>query len=104
MSLEQQVTRGYVTCIYPMNRAFHPNELVLELVDDPATGKATRLLEFSGIEDYSEQWDEEAGREELQQLIGSDEYPKGKHTRYVIALDAVEMIFTSAETPVIVEL
>ncbi len=104
MSLEQQLTRGYVVCIYPVNRAACPNELVLELVDDPEAGKATRLLKFSGIGNYSEQWDEEADHEGLQSLIGLDEYPEDEWTRYVIAMDEVEIIFTSAETPVIVEL
>jgi len=104
MSLEHQVTKGYVVCIYPINRAVHQNELLLELVDDPETGKVTRLLKFSGIGNYSEHWDEEADREELQQLIGLDEYPEGEQTRYVIALDAVEIIFTSATTPLLVKL
>ena len=104
MTLEQQVTRGRVICVHPINRAVHPNEFVLELVDDCETGKATRLLKFSGVGDFSAQWDAEADREELQQLIGLDEYPAGEQTRYVVALDALEIILTSTQTPVIIKL
>jgi hypothetical protein len=104
MNLEAKVTKGIVTLIHSVDYDIAHKSLVVNFFTDPDQVIATKRLIFSKVQDYSEQFhNKENEEDDIEQLIGLDEYPQEVGTKYVINTNQRELIFFTAEKPQLTE-
>ena len=103
MTLEEKVTRGRATYISRIEYESQSQTLVVALVDDPEKSEMpNRTLTFSKVQSYSESAHEDVSEDYLESLLGLDERSIGSNlVAYLIATDAREVSFDSAEVPII---
>lgn len=103
--LEKKVVDG--AFIYIDGVAFDAKEkcLFLKFINNPEKPVASRVLTFSDVQDFEDEWDSEEDRIEaencLDSLIGLDEYPEAESVRYVVRLEARELRFCTSKTPML---
>jgi hypothetical protein len=103
MTLEEQITRGRVSCISSIEHDVAQRRIIIKFLKDPEENHVDRILTFSGVEDFSEEVfedeDVDAGINVIDSLIGLDEYPEAECVRYVVHTELREMIFRTKEKP-----
>src|SRR4051812_11552729 len=95
--LEDRVTSGGVIYLDSIERDPGHGQLIFRLLASetrgcalvPLFGRVVRVLTFTGVQDYTEWWEEgEVWQpQDMYQVIGIVETPEESHTRYTVILD-----------------
>lgn len=103
MNLEEQITRGIVSCISSIEHDRAQRRITIKFLKDPEEHLIDRILTFSGVEDFSEEEledeDVEADINVVDSLIGLDEYPEAGSVLYVVHTELRELVFRTKEKP-----
>jgi hypothetical protein len=103
MTVEQNITKGFVTYIYSFYYDKAKRQFQLNVFYDPDSPKDVKLsVTFNDSLDFYLNEDEVEDNC-LDQIIGIDEYPEGRIVKYVIRTDQREFIFRTETAPIIVE-
>ena len=99
-TLEEFITEGG-RVIFIRNMSFDANQgsFTLDLQFDPNSDCIDKILVFRGVRDFEETLDEEDWDDDIDSIIGLDQYS----TRYVLKTEVREIIFSSAMTPEILQ-
>jgi len=104
MGLYHRVAHGNTFYIADIVRDTERGRLTLNFLGDPDQPEVVRVLTFTGVRDFSEQWEEDRIESLIQSLIGLVESPQSDGIHYEIILDEVVMTFTTREQPQAVDL
>jgi hypothetical protein len=99
MTLEERVTQGRLLYAEAINFDVEHNRLEIWFVPTPPKSALKRILSFSQIHDYEENWFDEPDEDCLYCLIGISERPHDLGVKYFVCLDSVEISFLSTVEP-----
>jgi hypothetical protein len=99
--LEAKIMRHNVFYIHTIEREIVKHRVVFHFLKDPQSAKpeVIRILTFTNISDFSEQWYETEDKNHIESLIGITERPEGAGVRYHILLEQSEIIFYTETEP-----
>jgi hypothetical protein len=93
--------KGNVFYIRTLERDLLNHRLVFHFLGDVRRhpDKIVRVLTFTHIRDFHEQWLEEEDKDLIASLIGITEQPEGVGTRYFVTVEQFEFSFYTETEP-----
>lgn len=101
MKIEDQVMRGGVWYIESLQR--NESSIIIRLLGDPNEPEVVRILSFSHVQQYSEEW-YDRDTECIEMLIGLHEKRESQGTNYILHTDQREMFFYTETEPEVKDL